>query len=129
MENFQNLDTWVWVVAAVGLLVVLGVLAALGRGKKRGWDHSRAEAMRSKVEQDLPELRKREASVLEKEAQAERARADAERLEAQARERRSEVEDQRSTLEERLREADERDPLVDNEAAEHRQADNPPHRA
>jgi hypothetical protein len=104
------------------VLLVFGIVALL-ISKKSKWDHTRAEAMRSKVEQELPELRKREASALETEAQAERARADAERLEAQASERRSEVEDQRSALNEQLRAADERDPLVNNETDDHRHVD------
>ena len=124
MENLQNVDTWVWVaVAVVAALVIFGVLAAVGRRKKRDWDHSRAEAMRSEVEQHTPELRRNEAEALETEAQAERARAEAERLEAQAREQRREVEDQRSTLAEQLREADERDPFVDTDAGAHRDVD------
>ena len=117
MENLQNVDTWVWVaVAVVAALVIIGVLAALGRGKKRDWDHSRAEAIRSDVAKQTPELRDREASTLGTEAQAQRARADADRLDAQAREQRHEVEEQRSRLNERLREADERDPRVDTDA-------------
>ena len=128
MESFQNVDNWVWVAVAVGALLVVGILIALSRGKKKDWDHSRAEAMRSKVEQELPELRKREASALESEAQAERARAEAERLDAEARERRSEVEDHRSELDEQLREADERDPLVDTDSAGHRHAADAPRR-
>lgn len=117
MENLQNVDTWVWVVAGVFLaLVIIGALAALGKGKKHDWDHSRAEAIRSEVERERPELQEREASTLETEAAAERKRAEADRLEREARERRNEVEKQRSTLEERLREADERDPDVDTDA-------------
>ena len=117
MENLQNVDTWVWVaVAGVAALVIIGVIAALGKRKKADWDHSRAESIRNDVEQQRPELREREASTLETEAQAERTRAEAERLEAQAREQRREVEDQRSTLNERLREADERDPHVTTDA-------------
>lgn len=122
MENFQNLDPWVWVAAAVGLLIVVGLLVFMSQKKK--WDYSRAEAMRTKVDQELRELRESEASTLETEAQAERARAEAERLEAQASERRSEVDDQRSALNEQLRAADERDPFVDNDADEHRHSDN-----
>ena len=121
MENLQNLDPWVWVAVAIGMLFVIGVVVALS--KKRKWDHARAEAMRSKVEEELPELRRQEASALETEAQAERARADAERLEAQAREQRDEVEDHRTKLTERLEEADARDPLVDSDADEHRHVD------
>ena len=118
------MDVWVWVaLAGVVALVIVGALAALGKGKKRDWDHSRAEAMRKDVEQKLPELREREASTLESEAQAERVRADAERLESQAREQRHEVEDQRSTLNEKLREADERDPQVDTDAGAHKDGD------
>jgi hypothetical protein len=122
MENLQRLDPWVVVVIAVGLSVVVAALVFMSQKKK--WDYSRAEAMRRNVEQELPELRKREASALETEAQAERARADAERLEAQASERRSEVEEQRSELNEKLRAADERDPFVDNDVDEHRHVDN-----
>jgi biopolymer transport protein ExbB/TolQ len=125
MENLQNVDPWVWVAVAVGVVAVIGLIAALASRKKRDWDHTRAEAMRNKVEQELPDLRGREASALEAEAQAERARADAERLEAQARERRTEADEQRSTLNERLREADERDPLVNTDSGEHRHADSP----
>lgn len=121
MENLQNVDTWVWaVVAVVAALLIIGALVALGRHKKRDWDHARAEAMRREVEQHRPELLEHEVSALEAEAQAEQARADAERLAAQAREQRREVEEERSTLTERLREADERDPLVDTDAGAHR---------
>jgi len=129
MENLQNVDTWVWVVVAVvAALLIIGVLAALGRHKKRDWDHSRAEAIRSEVEERRPDLLKHEVSALEAEAQAEQARVDAERLEAQAREQRREVEDERSALTERLREADERDPLVDTDAGAHRDVDAPQRR-
>jgi hypothetical protein len=121
MENLQNLDPWVFVAVAVGLSLVVGVLVLMSQRKK--WDHSRAEAMRAKVEQELPQLRKREASALETEAQAERARADAELLETEASERRSEVEDQRSALNEKLRAADERDPFVDSDEDQHRHVD------
>jgi hypothetical protein len=124
MENLQNVDTWIWVVAAVVVgLILVGALATLGKRKKRHWDHSRAEAIRSEVEQQRPVLQKREASALEAEAQAERARADADRLEAQAREQRRDVEDHRSTLTERLREADERDPEVDTDIGAHKRVD------
>ncbi|HUS22259.1 MAG TPA: hypothetical protein VMZ66_09640 [Aeromicrobium sp.] len=121
MGNLQDLDPWVFVAVAVALSVVVGILVFLSQKKK--WDYSRAEAMRAKVEQELPELREREASALESEAQAERARADADRLEAQASERRSEVEDQRSELAEQLRAADERDPSVHNDVDEYRHVD------
>jgi hypothetical protein len=122
MENFQNVDAWVWVVVVLGL-VVIGVLAALAKGKKGDWDHSRAEAIRRDVEEQRPELLKREATTLESEAQAARARADAERLEAQASEQRHEVDDQRDALTERLRKADERDPEVDTNAGAHKDLD------
>jgi len=120
MENLQNLNPWIVVAIAVGLAVVTGVLLVMSQRKK--WDYSRAEAMRAKVERELPKLRESEASVLETQAQAERARADADRLEAQASERRSEVEDQRNALNEQLRAADDRDPFVDNDV-EHRHVD------
>ena len=122
MENLQNVDSWVWVAVVVGLLLVIG-LAVLAKASKSRWDHSRAETIRTKVEQELPKLREGEALALESEAQAERARAQAERLEAQASQRRSEVEDQRSTLNEQLRAADERDPLVESDADAHRHVD------
>lgn len=120
METLQNLDPWVVLAIAVGLSVVTGVLVVMSQKKK--WDYSRAEAMRAKVERELPSWRKNEASVLETEAQAERARAAAERLAAQASERRSEVEDQRQALNQQLQAADERDPFVDTDV-EHRHVD------
>ena len=128
MENLQNVDIWVWAALAVGAILVVGVLVALAGGKKKDWDHSRAEAIRSEVEQKLPDLRQREASALEAEAQAERARADAERLEAQAHDRRDDVEERRSELSERLQEADERDPLTTDDADDHRHVGNAPRR-
>ena len=121
METLQNLDPWVVVAIAVGLSVVVGAVVFMSQKKK--WDYSRAEAMRSKVEQELPELRKREASALETEAQAKRARLDLELLEAEANKLRNEVDDKRSELNEQLRAADERDPLVDNDLDEHRHVD------
>lgn len=113
METLQTLNPWVFVAIAVGLSVIVGVLVFISQKKK--WDYSRAEAMRAKVEQEVPKLRESEASALESEAQAERARADAERFEAQASERRREIEEQLSALNEQLRAADERDPFVDND--------------
>ena len=121
METLQNLDPWVVVAITGGMSVVVGAVVFMSQKKK--WDYSRAEAMRSKVEQELPELRKREASALETEAQAERARLDLELLEAEASKLRSEVDDKRSELNEQLRAADERDPLVDNDLDEHRHVD------
>jgi hypothetical protein len=121
METLQNLDPWVVVAIAVGLSVVVGAVVFMSQKKK--WDYSRAEAMRSKVEHELPELRKREASALETEAQAKRARLDLELLEAEASKLRNEVDDKRSELNEQLRAADERDPLVDNDLDEHRHVD------
>lgn len=128
METLQNLDPWVVVAIAAGLSVVVAVLVFLSQKKK--WDYSRAEAMRSKVEQQLPELHNAEASALETEAKAERARADAELLEAEASKLRNEVKDKRSELNEQLREADERDPFVDNndDVDEHRHVDGSAHR-
>jgi low affinity Fe/Cu permease len=120
METLQNLDPWVIIAIAVGLSVVTGVLVVMSQ--KRKWDYSKAEAMRAKVEKELPELRKREASALDIEAQADRTRAEAERLEERAREWISEVEEQRNALNEQLRAADERDPFVDNDV-EHRHVD------
>lgn len=121
MEDLQTIDTWVWVAVAVGLVLVVGLIA-LANSRKGRWDHSRAETMRAKVEQELPALREQEAAALESEAAAERARAEAERLESQASERRSEADDHRDTLTEWLRAADERDPLVDTEGHEHRRS-------
>ena len=112
------MDPWVVVAIAVGLSVVVGAVVFMSQKKK--WDYSRAEAMRSKVEHELPELRKREASALETEAQAKRARLDLELLEAEASKLRNEVDDKRSELNEQLRAADERDPLVDNDLDENR---------
>lgn len=119
MEKLNNIEPWVGLVI-VGALLLVVLAFVLVKTKKSTWDHSRAEAMRNRVEQELPELRRREASALETEAQAQRARADAERLESQASERRREVEDQRSDLSDQLREADERDPLVDTDSEDHR---------
>ena len=50
MKYLQDVNMWVWVAAAVVVvLVVVGLLATLGKRKKRDWDHFRAEAMRSEV--------------------------------------------------------------------------------
>lgn len=126
MENV-NMDTWVWVIAAVVLAgIIVAVISALGSNRKKDWDRSRAESIRRDVAQQQPELRQREASTLEAEAQAQRARADAERLETQARDQRREVDDQRSDLNDKLREADERDPDIDTDAdTSPRHADSP----
>ena len=123
----ENVDTWVWVVAAVALAgIIIAVIAALGSNRKKDWDRSRADAIRRDVAQRQPELRQREASTLEVEAEAQRARAEAERLEAEAREQRRDVDEQRGELNDKLREADERDPDVDADADESpRHADTP----
>jgi len=128
MEILQNVDIWVWATVVVVALIVIGVLVAFGKRRRQAWEHSRAEAMRSHVEKQLPDLRKHEAAAIESETQAERARADAERLEAQATERRREVEEERTALAEQLREADERDPEVDTDAGAHRDEDDSLHR-
>jgi septal ring factor EnvC (AmiA/AmiB activator) len=126
MENV-NVDTWVWIVAAVVLAgIIIAVVSALGSNRKKDWDRSRAESIRRDVAEKQPELRQREASTLEAEAEAQRARADAARLEAEARDQRRDVDEERSDLNDKLREADERDPDIDTDAdTSPRHADSP----
>jgi hypothetical protein len=102
---------WIAVYVIVALLV-LGLLLAAGRRKKRDHDRERAESIRAEARGDEPMLARREAEARRLEAESQEARAEADRREAMARSQREKLDSQRADYADRMREADRIDPDV-----------------
>ena len=113
-----NTTMWI-VIAVVAAVLVLGVLAWVGRSRRNHKLHGEAERIRGEVEQESAQVARREALADETAAKARAAKAEAEvkaaeaaRLEERALSHRSSVETSRDDLDDRRAHADSIDPRV-----------------
>jgi FtsZ-interacting cell division protein ZipA len=118
----DNVDTWVWVlIAVVALLLLLGLIWALTKGRKAKEQHrlekerehrEEAARLREEAREATVNARQTEAGAAAARADAEQARLDAERLEQRAGKLEHEATEVHQHAEHHITKADKIDPDV-----------------
>jgi type II secretory pathway pseudopilin PulG len=113
----MDTSTWIWIIVAIlVVLIIVGVIAAMA-GKKRQESHrTRAGELREQAGAQATGVQQREADARGTSARAEQARAEADRLSAEARDKESTAAEYRENQADSLREADRLDPDVDTKS-------------
>jgi predicted Holliday junction resolvase-like endonuclease len=106
-------NTMIWIIIAVGVIVVIGVVALLARNARNQRRHVQAEHLREEIDHESHRVEKREALAEETAAKARAAKAEAEakaRLQHNADTHREAVTSTREDLDARREHADTIDP-------------------
>ncbi|HET9420028.1 MAG TPA: hypothetical protein VFO49_02745 [Nocardioides sp.] len=114
------MDTLIWiVVAVVVLLLIIGLLVALMGKKKTAQHRAQAVELRQDAQSRAPDLDEADVRAREAEVEAERARLEAQRAEARAAEAEQARAAEQAAYEDRIREADRLDPAVDTKSSDY----------
>jgi hypothetical protein len=109
----NDIDWWVWVIVAVIIIALLGVVAVRAGSARRVQGHrAKAATLREEAAAATVDARQREADASTARAQAEKARFEADRLEDEARQHDDAAQRTQGEVQERLAEADRVDPDV-----------------
>jgi predicted Holliday junction resolvase-like endonuclease len=77
-------NTMIWIIVAIGAIVVIGVVALLARNARNQRRHVQAEQLREEIDHESHRVAKREALAEETAAKARAAKAEAEAKAAEA---------------------------------------------